>query len=140
MIIDFHLSQIKNIAAQLWLQYNQSKTWAFNAPMGAGKTTLIHALCEVIEVRDSVSSPTFAIINEYKSPVAGIVYHMDWYRLKNEVEVTNTGCEDCIESDNLCLIEWAEKAPHLLPQNTMYLSIEIINSTERRLKVNFQTP
>ena len=80
--MNFHLSQIKNIAAQLWQQYNQYKIWAFNAPMGAGKTTLIHALCDVLKVRNTVTSPTFAIINEYESSLAGIIYHMDWYRLK----------------------------------------------------------
>ena len=70
--------------------------------MGAGKTTLIHALCAVLEVSDSISSPTFAIINEYKSSIAGMIYHMDWYRLKNEAEAINAGCEDYIESGNLC--------------------------------------
>ncbi len=137
MVIDFHLSQINKVTAQLWQQYNQSKIWAFNAPMGAGKTTLIHALCDVIEVSDSVSSPTFAIINEYRSPLVGTVYHMDWYRLNNEAEVINAGCEDCMESGKLCLIEWAEKAPLLLPHNALQLNIEIVNNVERRLKVNF---
>ena len=138
MIIDFHLFQIKNIAAQLWRQYNQSKIWAFNAPMGAGKTTLISSLCQVLEVCGPISSPTFAIINEYKSNIGGTIYHMDWYRLKDEAEVIHAGCEDCIESGNLCLIEWADKAPHFLSGNTVQVNIEIINNLERRLKVNLQ--
>ena len=135
MEINFHLSQIKNIAAQLWQQYHQYKIWAFNAPMGAGKTTLIHALCDVLKVSNTVTSPTFAIINEYESYLAGIIYHMDWYRLKDEAEVIQTGCEDCIESGNFCFIEWAEKANELLPLNTVYVNLEIIDAQERRLIV-----
>lgn len=133
MQTDFHLSQIKNIAAQLWQQYHQHKIWAFNAPMGAGKTTLIHALCDVLNVRSPVTSPTFAIINEYESFIAGIIYHIDWYRLKNKTEIIQSGCEDCIESGNLCFIEWAEKAQELLPANSLHIGLEIINAHERRL-------
>jgi tRNA threonylcarbamoyladenosine biosynthesis protein TsaE len=135
MQINFHLSQIKNIAAQLWQQFHHHKIWAFNAPMGAGKTTLIHALCDVLNVSSTVTSPTFAIINEYKSADAGIIYHMDWYRLQNKAEVIQTGCEDCMESGNLCFIEWAEKAQELLPQNVLHINLEIINARERRLIV-----
>ena len=132
MQTNFHLSQIKNIAAQLWQQFNYYKIWAFDAPMGAGKTTLIHALCDVLNVSSTVTSPTFAIINEYAS-AAGVIYHMDWYRLQNKTEVVQTGCEDCIESGKLCFIEWAEKAQELLPQNTLHINLEIINAQERRL-------
>jgi tRNA threonylcarbamoyladenosine biosynthesis protein TsaE len=134
MQTSFHLSQIKNIAAQLWRQFHHHKIWAFDAPMGAGKTTLIHALCEVLNVSSTVTSPTFAIINEYKS-ADGVICHMDWYRLKNETEVIQAGCEDCIESGNICFIEWPEKAPRLLPENTLHIKLEIINAEERRLVV-----
>lgn len=132
----FHLSQIKNTAAELWQQYNQYKIWAFNAPMGAGKTTLIHALCNVLQVKNTVTSPTFAIINEYESPLAGIIYHIDWYRLKNKTEIIQAGCEDCIYSGSICFIEWAEKAPELLPAEALYINLEIINALERKLVVN----
>ena len=134
MKINFHLSQIKNIAAQLWQQNSQSKIWAFNAPMGAGKTTLIHAMCDVLNVSSTVTSPTFAIINEYKSS-AGIIYHMDWYRLKNSIEIIQSGCDDCIESGNICFIEWAEKGQDLLLPDTLHINLEIINTQERRLVV-----
>lgn len=133
MTFDFHLSQIKNIANNLWRQNHHYKIWAFHAPMGAGKTTLIHALCDVLKVTSVVSSPTFAIINEYQSPVAGIIYHMDWYRLKDKMEIIQSGCEDCIESGNICFIEWSEKAPGLLPQNSLQINLEIVNEFERRL-------
>ena len=136
MTVSFHLSQIKNIATRLWQKYHQHKIWAFNAPMGAGKTTLIHAICEVLKVNSSVTSPTFAIINEYESALVESVYHMDWYRLKNITEVIQAGCEDCIESGNLCFIEWPEKAPALLPPDTLYIQLEILTSDERRLIIN----
>ena len=133
MELTYHLSEIKKVAEQLWLEGKEKKVWAFDAPMGAGKTTLIHALCEVLQISDAVSSPTFAIINEYKSPVAGTVFHMDWYRMKDETEAIQAGCEDCIYSGNLCLIEWPQKAAAILPFNTFHIFIEIINDKNRRL-------
>ena len=66
-------------------------------------------------------------------PVAGIIFHMDWYRLKDETEAIQAGCEDCIESGDLCLIEWSEKFPDLLPPGTLHIYFEIINENERRL-------
>jgi tRNA threonylcarbamoyladenosine biosynthesis protein TsaE len=133
MQITFHRSRIKTIAAQLWQQAGGCKVWAFHGEMGSGKTTLIHALCDILKVEDAVGSPTFAIINEYKSPVSGIIFHMDWYRVKDEKEAIEAGCEDCIESGNLSLIEWPEKALQLLPVNTFHIFIEIINEHERAL-------
>jgi tRNA threonylcarbamoyladenosine biosynthesis protein TsaE len=127
----FDLSGIKAVAVQLWHAYSLKKIWAFHAEMGSGKTTLIHALCDVLEIKDSVGSPTFAIINEYTSPVAGTVFHMDWYRIKDETEAIQAGCEDCIESGNFCFIEWPEKFPQLLPPGTLHLSLEVINPNER---------
>ncbi|MEP6682215.1 MAG: tRNA (adenosine(37)-N6)-threonylcarbamoyltransferase complex ATPase subunit type 1 TsaE [Parafilimonas sp.] len=131
----FNLSEIKNIAAQAWNENSTKKIWAFNASMGSGKTTFIHALCDVLQVQNTVSSPTFAIINEYESPLAGVIFHMDWYRLKDETEAIQAGCEDCIESNNYCFIEWPEKFPGFLPENTLYISIEAVNDDVRRLTI-----
>ena len=133
MELTYHLSEIKKIASQLWLEGKEKKVWAFDAAMGAGKTTLIHALCEVLQIKDAVTSPTFAIINEYKSAVAGTVFHMDWYRIKDETEAIQAGCEDCIESGNLCFIEWPQKAAAILPSDTFHIFIEIIHDTNRKL-------
>lgn len=129
----FHLSEIKQTAAQVWKKYSQYKIWAFHAAMGSGKTTFIHALCDVLQVTSAVGSPTFAIINEYTSPVAGTIFHMDWYRIKDETEAIQAGCEDCIESGNLCLIEWCEKFPGLLPPGCLHISIEVNNVQERSI-------
>src|SRR4051794_38404479 len=110
MNAEFTLNNIKLIAERLWQQYKQYFIWAFHGSIGSGKTTFIHALCEALQVKDVISSPTFAIINEYYSPVAGTIYHMDWYRLKDEEEAIQAGVEDCLLSGNICLIEWPNKA------------------------------
>jgi tRNA threonylcarbamoyladenosine biosynthesis protein TsaE len=133
--INYSISEIRNIAGQLWKDYGKKKVWAFQAEMGAGKTTFIHALCDILKVGSAVSSPTFAIINEYASPVAGTIFHMDWYRMKDEAEAINAGCEDCIESGNLCLVEWSEKFPALIPGNALHISILVKNKNERILMI-----
>ena len=121
------------MSAQLWEEGCEKKVWAFHADMGAGKTTLIHALCDLLRVNDAVGSPTFAIINEYKSAIAGIIFHMDWYRVKDETEAVQAGCEDCIDSGNFCFIEWPERASLLLPANTFNVFLFFLNEHERRL-------
>lgn len=133
--LNYSLSEIRSVAARLWNEYKEYKIWAFYAEMGSGKTTFIHALCDVLDVKDAVGSPTFAIINEYISPVAGEIFHMDWYRIKDETEAIQAGCEDCIESGNYCFIEWPEKVPELLPPDYLHISFEIINKNERRINV-----
>ena len=132
--ITYNLSQIKTVAEQLWNEYSSKKIWAFHAGMGSGKTTFIHALCDVLQVKDAVGSPTFAIINEYISPLAGRLFHMDWYRMKDEEEAIQAGCEDCIYSGNYCFIEWPAKFPELLPEETLHIALHAINN-ERRLQI-----
>jgi tRNA threonylcarbamoyladenosine biosynthesis protein TsaE len=129
----FTLGQIKQVACKLWEKGSQKKVWAFHAEMGAGKTTFIHALCEELGVRSAISSPTFAIINEYTSTAAGTIYHMDWYRLKNEEEAMNAGVEDSLLSGQLCLVEWPEKAAGLLPDDTLHIYIEVVDQDSRRM-------
>ncbi|MEI6086232.1 MAG: tRNA (adenosine(37)-N6)-threonylcarbamoyltransferase complex ATPase subunit type 1 TsaE [Bacteroidota bacterium] len=129
----FELTQIKAVAKAVWKEGKAQKVWIFHASMGTGKTSFIHALCEVLEVKDTVSSPSYALINEYESPIAGTIYHMDWYRLKDEEEAIQAGIEDAIESGNLCLIEWPEKAAGLLPDKPFEVYMEILNEKMRRL-------
>ena len=136
MNMAFTIDEIQPAARQLWNEAREYKVWAFNGEMGAGKTTFIHALSEVLQVAGAVSSPTFAIINEYSSPVAGIIYHMDWYRLKDEDEAIRAGVEDCLYSGNLCLVEWPQKAAGLLPENTLHIYIEVVDEQTRSLKTN----
>lgn len=133
--ITYNITEIKRVAQQLWQENRSKKIWAFHAEMGSGKTTLIHALCDVLQVKDAVGSPTFAIINEYTSPVAGTLFHMDWYRMKDEEEAIQAGCEDCLYSGNYCFIEWPEKFPALLPEDTLHVSLQAVNNSERVLEV-----
>jgi tRNA threonylcarbamoyladenosine biosynthesis protein TsaE len=132
---EFNFHTIKLIAKITWEEFKRYTVWAIHGELGAGKTTFIHALCEVLQVRDVVTSPTFAIINEYRSPVAGIIYHMDWYRIKNEEEAMQAGIEDCLLSGNLCLIEWPDKAPGILNDDTLNIYLEAIDENTRRLTI-----
>jgi tRNA threonylcarbamoyladenosine biosynthesis protein TsaE len=125
--------ELDEVVKKLWNNFQSHKTWAFYAEMGAGKTTLIHHLCVYLGVHDHVSSPTFAIVNEYKTSKAGTVYHMDWYRLKNAAEAIDAGIEDLAGDENYCFIEWPEKAPELLPVDTIEIHIEIVDPQTRKL-------
>lgn len=101
---------------------------AFYGKMGAGKTTFIKALCEELGVEDVITSPTFAIVNEYSLPhggrLEGALYHFDFYRIKKIEEVYDMGYEDYFYSGNLCLIEWPELIEDLLPEDALRVTIE----------------
>jgi len=114
--------------------------FAFYGPMGAGKTTFINALCRQLGVEsDPTSSPSFAIINEYRSDTtAELIYHFDCYRLEKEEEAVDLGVEDYFDSGALCLIEWPERIEDLLPDDTVVVEISVDSQDDsRRLKVMF---
>ena len=100
------------------------KVFAFYGKMGAGKTTFIKALCEVLGVKDVITSPTFAIINEYTDGNNNPIYHFDFYRIKKLEEVYDMGYEDYFYSGNLCLLEWPELVEDVLPENVVKVTIE----------------
>src|SRR5882757_2880021 len=103
----FNLSDIQKIAVAFWKKINNATVIAFHGEMGTGKTTFIHALCDVKGVKDVVSSPTFSIINEYKFDDKGAekkIYHIDLYRLNDEEEARQAGVEDCFYNDHICLV------------------------------------
>ena len=107
---------------------------AFRGPMGAGKTTLIRAICEQLGVTDTVTSPTFALINEYKDAQGEPVYHFDFYRIEKLEEAFDFGYEEYFFSDHLCLVEWPEKIESLLPdEGVMHVVIEILDKESRRI-------
>ena len=132
MTITFHLEDIAEAANQFWEHVNGRRVIAFNGGLGAGKTTFIHALCDAKGVTSPVSCPTFSIINEYAYP-GGVMYHIDLYRLDREEEAFSAGVEDCLYSGNTCLVEWPERAPSLFPNDTLYVTIDVIDPTTRRL-------
>ena len=109
---------------------------AFHGEMGAGKTTFIHALCEAMGVTDPVTSPTFSIINEYKTGTGKRVYHIDLYRLKDAEEAISAGVEDCLFSGDTCLVEWPEIAASIFPAETLHVHISVINGHTRRITLN----
>lgn len=103
--------------------------------MGAGKTTIIKALCAHLEVLDNVSSPTFSIVNEYLTKSGESIYHFDFYRLKSEEEAYNIGVEEYFESGNLCFLEWASQIPSLLPANYIEIKISVLADNQRVIKL-----
>lgn len=107
----------------------------FNGPMGAGKTTLIAALCQHLGVEGAISSPTYAIVHEYGAANAKTIYHMDWFRLKNEAEAIDVGIEDILFSGKLCLVEWPGQAPGILPDHYLTVQLEVPEPDKRRIVV-----
>lgn len=107
---------------------------AFDAPMGAGKTTLISRIAAYLGAEDAVTSPTFAIVNQYEG-CDRTIYHFDMYRIERVEEALDFGSEEYLSSGELCLVEWPEKIEPLLPEDTMVVKIEILGDTERRFVI-----
>ena len=118
------LDTIHEAAKEFIKGMGDGKVFAFYGKMGAGKTTFIKALCEVLGVKDVITSPTFAIINEYTDGNNNPIYHFDFYRIKKLEEVYDMGYEDYFYSGNLCLLEWPELVEDILPENVIKVTIE----------------
>ena len=118
------LDTIHEAAKEFVKEMGEGKVFAFYGKMGAGKTTFIKALCEVLGVEDVITSPTFAIINEYTDGKGDPIYHFDFYRIKKLEEVYDMGYEDYFYSGNLCLLEWPELIENILPENVIKVTIE----------------
>jgi len=117
------ISEIPQAARQFLSEMGDHKVFAFYGAMGAGKTTFIKAVCEEMGVRETVTSPTFAIINEYHTDKGDTVYHFDFYRVNKLEEVFDFGYEDYFYSGNLCFIEWPELIEPLLPPDAVKIAI-----------------
>ena len=130
-----NLSDIE-VAAQTFVnEMSDKKVFAFYGEMGVGKTTFIKAVCKVLGVKETISSPTFAIVNEYKKRDEKPIYHFDFYRIKNLEEVYDFGYEDYFYSENLCFIEWPELVEDLLPDNVVKVYITLEDNEERLISV-----
>lgn len=127
------LKDLEKSAAELINQFPGSRIFAFYGKMGAGKTTFIQALCKVLESNDNVTSPTFALINEYQTPINGSIFHFDFYRIKNLEEAFDLGYEDYLYSGSYCFIEWPEKIESILPENLVEVKIEIAEDESRMI-------
>lgn len=141
--ISYTLANIEHAINQLWQFAHQYRVWLLQGDMGAGKTTLVHELCKQIGVEDTVSSPTFAIVNEYhfiRNNIDETIYHMDWYRLRDEEEAINAGIEDILlQPKGYCLIEWPQKAIALLPKKHAAILITVLNEKERQITCTLHT-
>ncbi|MGL4993382.1 MAG: tRNA (adenosine(37)-N6)-threonylcarbamoyltransferase complex ATPase subunit type 1 TsaE [Bacteroidales bacterium] len=119
------LETIHETAREFINMMQEASVFAFYGDMGAGKTTFIKAICEVLGVEDVINSPTFAIVNEYRSATNGeLIYHFDFYRINKIEEAYDFGYEDYFFSGSLCLIEWPEKVDELLPGDCVAVTIK----------------
>ena len=133
LVFEYQFSEIA-AAAKIVCEHCQHQTiWLFEGEMGAGKTTLVKAICQELGVKDDIQSPTFSIVNEYLSSQNETIYHFDCYRLKSEIEAFDIGIEDYLYSGSRCLIEWPDKIESLLPDIVITIKIEILSTTERRI-------
>ncbi len=114
----------------------QSNIFAFYGKMGAGKTTFIKAICKALGVQDNVNSPTFTIINEYKSAKGFPIYHFDFYRINRIQEAYDIGTEDYFSGSGLCLIEWPEKIAEILPEDCIKVSITTNPDLSRTIEIS----
>jgi tRNA threonylcarbamoyladenosine biosynthesis protein TsaE len=135
MEIVFELDDIQNTAKKFLQITKGFIVFAFQGELGAGKTTFISSLCKEMGINETVTSPTFSIIQEYVGGDQKIVYHIDLYRIKSSEEAMNAGIEDCINSGEICMIEWPEKAPEILPEDTVFSSFEIISPRKRKMVI-----
>ena len=132
MVYTFKAKDLKIIGKYL-IEDLSTKVVRIDGPMGAGKTTLISSMCKSLGVEEPISSPTFSLVNTYKSR-DGIIYHFDFYRIQNAHEALDIGLEEYLESGNLCFIEWAEKITPLLPLNYDHYKLEVIDKEHRKIK------
>lgn len=134
--MEIKISKLEEIneAAKLFIStIGKDNVFAFYGKMGAGKTTFIKAICEELGVEDVITSPTFAIVNEYTDGKGSPIYHFDFYRIKKLDEVYDMGYADYFDSGNLCFLEWPKLIEDLLPENVVKVTIEETEGSCRRI-------
>jgi tRNA threonylcarbamoyladenosine biosynthesis protein TsaE len=129
------LEDLETVAESLLKLAGSLKVWIFFGEMGSGKTTLIKSLCRRLGVSDTMSSPTFSIVNEYMASNNTTIFHFDFYRIKNEEEAYDIGTDEYFYSGNFCFVEWPEKIPSLIPDSYVKVSITSENETRRTIAV-----
>ena len=127
------LNELVKVAEAVVESLNGRSVVALDAPMGAGKTTLVSRIAAYLGAEDDVTSPTFAIVNQYEGKRT--IYHFDMYRIERIEEALDFGSEEYLSSGELCLVEWPEKIEAILPEDTMVVKIEILSDTARRFVI-----
>jgi tRNA threonylcarbamoyladenosine biosynthesis protein TsaE len=141
MDLSFDLAGIGEAAERFWKSQTTGTVFAFHGEMGVGKTTFIHALCDVKGVKDVVGSPTFSLVNQYEYPkldrgegtASGTIYHIDLYRIRDEEEAIRSGIEDVLSGGDICLVEWPDKAPGIFPEDTVHVYLSRVDNDLRRV-------
>jgi tRNA threonylcarbamoyladenosine biosynthesis protein TsaE len=134
--IEYHgLEEISRAAREIIDYAADIRVWLFEGEMGAGKTTLIKEICRMMKVEDHVSSPTYSLVNEYRTEDGKTVYHFDFYRIKHQNEALDIGADEYFYSGDLCMIEWPSMIPDLLPQEYLQIDINIDSTQTRKIKL-----
>jgi len=127
---------LTSAAKSLLKESGENKIFAFYGSMGAGKTTLIKAICEVLGASDIISSPSFTLVNEYRTFRGDTIYHIDFYRIKKLEEVFDFGVEEYLTGDTYCFMEWPELVEEILPQETVRVRITVDDENQRTLDIS----
>lgn len=128
-----HIDQLHQIAGKIISFAGDEKVWLFYGTMGAGKTTLIKAICEVLGIQDLVNSPTFALVNEYHNEEKRVFYHFDFYRINDPEEALNIGVDEYFYSGKHCFIEWPSRIEALIPENNIRIDIKVNSDHSRSI-------
>jgi len=126
--------ELQVVATELIAFFPKERVFAFYGKMGVGKTTFIQSICRALGSEDNVTSPTFALINEYNTDAGESIFHFDFYRIKDIEEAFDLGYEDYIYSGNYCFVEWPEMIASLLPENIVVVKIEELEDGARRIE------
>jgi tRNA threonylcarbamoyladenosine biosynthesis protein TsaE len=128
-----HLS---SASKKLLKHSGEKKLFAFYGSMGAGKTTIIKAICKVLGAVDIISSPTFTLVNEYRTSGGEILYHIDFYRIRKQEEVYDFGIEEYLTGDSYCFMEWPELVENILPAETIRIRVTVDENEQRCLSIS----
>ncbi|PIB35898.1 tRNA (N6-adenosine(37)-N6)-threonylcarbamoyltransferase complex ATPase TsaE [Reichenbachiella sp. 5M10] len=137
--MELELKSLEDIAqvAKSVIEYaGDHKVWLFEGDMGAGKTTLVKAVCQQMGIVDETSSPTFSLVNVYEDAMGREFYHFDFYRLNDEEEALDIGCDEYFYSGQHCFIEWAEKIPSLIPPKNLKININLTSDNSRVISLS----
>ncbi|PHS08809.1 MAG: tRNA (adenosine(37)-N6)-threonylcarbamoyltransferase complex ATPase subunit type 1 TsaE [Kordia sp.] len=135
MKLTYHLTELKDITTKILTYLETPRTLLFYGEMGVGKTTLIKELAKQLGVTEATSSPTFSLVNEYQGS-NNTVFHFDFYRIENEVEVYDIGIEDYFYQNSWCLVEWPEKIPKIIPEDAITIKIHKNSDETRTLEIS----